>query len=55
VTEKKMLAGGIGLEFPTRRRNKFAGWVSRLDQKGDTVHLEMTMVRSLLGLRPFNT
>ncbi|KAJ7782497.1 hypothetical protein DFH07DRAFT_324143 [Mycena maculata] len=29
---QKMLVAGIGIEFPTRRRNKFAGWISRLEE-----------------------
>jgi predicted pyridoxine 5'-phosphate oxidase superfamily flavin-nucleotide-binding protein len=26
--QKKTLLAGIGIEFPTRRRNKFAGWIT---------------------------
>ncbi|THU98277.1 hypothetical protein K435DRAFT_838205 [Dendrothele bispora CBS 962.96] len=46
--EGKMLIAGIGIQFETRRRNKLAGWVSRLEQKeGDVVELELTVNQSL--------
>ncbi|EJC98078.1 uncharacterized protein FOMMEDRAFT_130037 [Fomitiporia mediterranea MF3/22] len=34
--EKKMhvLTAGLGIEFPTRRRNKFAGWMERIEKTG---------------------
>lgn len=36
-----MLVAGIGIEFPTRRRNKFAGKISRLERDGDEFDIEM--------------
>ncbi|KAJ4481674.1 hypothetical protein C8J55DRAFT_512284 [Lentinula edodes] len=41
-----MLIAGIGIHFPTRRRNKIAGFVSRYERSGDgddCVVLEMTI------------
>lgn len=35
----KMLAAGIGVEFSTRRRNKFAGWISSLVRKDNMFKL----------------
>lgn len=40
---QKMLMAGIGIEFPTRRRNKFAGFFTDIQQKNDTFHLEATV------------
>jgi len=46
--EEKMLIAGIGLQFSTRRRNKLAGWVSRLEQQErDIVEVELTVNQSL--------
>jgi hypothetical protein len=46
--EGRMLIAGIGLEFPTRRRNKLAGWVSKLEKKdNDIFELELTVNQSL--------
>ncbi|KAG5643726.1 hypothetical protein DXG03_009716 [Asterophora parasitica] len=36
-----MLVAGIGIEFPTRRRNKFAGEVKKLERDGDLFHLDL--------------
>ncbi|KAJ7467060.1 hypothetical protein FB451DRAFT_1137689 [Mycena latifolia] len=36
-----MLVAGIGIEFPTRRRNKFAGAISRLEEVDGRVQLEL--------------
>jgi hypothetical protein len=33
-SQKKMLIAGIGVEFSTRRRNKFAGWVKAIEEQG---------------------
>lgn len=45
---KRMLAAGIGIEFSTRRRNKFAGHISKLDDKGDTIfHLEFEVNQAI--------
>ncbi|KAF5360182.1 hypothetical protein D9758_011331 [Tetrapyrgos nigripes] len=46
--EERMLIAGIGLEFSTRRRNKLAGWVSKLEQKDSKVfELELIVNQSL--------
>ncbi|KAF4576316.1 hypothetical protein EYR36_001084 [Pleurotus pulmonarius] len=37
----KMLVAGIGVEFSTRRRNKFAGWISKLEKKGPQIQLQL--------------
>ncbi|KAG5220386.1 PNPOx domain-containing protein [Salix suchowensis] len=37
----KMLVAGIGVEFSTRRRNKFAGWISKLEKKGQQIQLQL--------------
>ncbi|KAJ7122058.1 hypothetical protein C8R43DRAFT_1076565 [Mycena crocata] len=39
--DKTMLVAGIGIEFPTRRRNKFAGSITRLKQADGTLQLDM--------------
>ncbi|KDQ51250.1 hypothetical protein JAAARDRAFT_140537 [Jaapia argillacea MUCL 33604] len=39
--KEKMLVAGIGVEFPTRRRNKFAGSVTKLERKGHSFHLDL--------------
>ena len=38
-----MLVAGIGIEFPTRRRNKFAGRVTRLERRGSTISMDWTV------------
>jgi hypothetical protein len=42
-----MLLAGIGIEFETRRRNKFAGWVSGLDQKDLAFRLEVQVNQAI--------
>ncbi|KAF8074150.1 hypothetical protein FPV67DRAFT_1560343 [Lyophyllum atratum] len=42
-----MLVAGIGIEFSTRRRNKFAGKVTRLESDGDLFHLDVSVNESL--------
>jgi predicted pyridoxine 5'-phosphate oxidase superfamily flavin-nucleotide-binding protein len=39
----KMLLAGIGIEFPTRRRNKFAGRMSDLDVSGQERRFKVTV------------
>ena len=46
--EGGMLAAGIGIEFSTRRRNKFAGHISEIRKRGDTYRLKM-MVNQAIG------
>ncbi len=43
----KMLMAGIGIEFSTRRRNKFAGHVFELRQIGDTYQLKMVVNQAI--------
>jgi hypothetical protein len=38
-----MLVAGIGIEFPTRRRNKFAGKVTRLEKHNETFSMDWTI------------
>ncbi|KAF9441481.1 hypothetical protein P691DRAFT_812715 [Macrolepiota fuliginosa MF-IS2] len=40
---KDVLIAGIGVEFPTRRRNKFAGVVSKLQRVGHDIEMELTV------------
>ncbi len=39
--DKHLLIAGIGVEFPTRRRNKFAGFVSKLKKSNFDVEMEL--------------
>ncbi|KAJ8454143.1 hypothetical protein ONZ51_g13201 [Trametes cubensis] len=48
---KKMLIAGIGIEFSTRRRNKFAGHIFELHQNGDIFHLKL-LVNQAIGNCP---
>lgn len=41
--QEPMLVAGIGIEFPTRRRNKFAGQVSKLERNNDSFQLDLTV------------
>jgi hypothetical protein len=41
--DSEMLVAGIGIEFPTRRRNKFAGKVTSLQRNGETFSLDLTV------------
>ena len=45
--KKKMLIAGIGIEFPTRRRNKFAGHVYEIQQSDDTFHLKLKVNQAI--------
>ena len=45
---EKVLIAGIGIEFPTRRRNKFAGHVSEVRKHGDTYKIK-TVVNQAIG------
>ncbi|KAG6875608.1 hypothetical protein C0992_003112 [Termitomyces sp. T32_za158] len=46
-----ILVAGIGVEYPTRRRNKFAGKITKLRKTGDEIHLEL-LVNEALGNCP---
>jgi predicted pyridoxine 5'-phosphate oxidase superfamily flavin-nucleotide-binding protein len=45
--EQDMLVAGIGIEFPTRRRNKFAGKISRLQRIGEVFDMEFSVNESI--------
>ncbi|KAF7795439.1 hypothetical protein EIP86_006597 [Pleurotus ostreatoroseus] len=49
--KNKMLAAGIGIEFSTRRRNKFAGHISSVHQDGDIYKLNL-IVNQAIGNCP---
>ena len=38
---KRMQIAGIGIEFPTRRRNKFAGFIFDMRQDNENFHLKL--------------
>jgi predicted pyridoxine 5'-phosphate oxidase superfamily flavin-nucleotide-binding protein len=44
---KRMEIAGIGIEFSTRRRNKFAGFVFDIQQNGDTYKLKLQVDEAL--------
>lgn len=44
-----MLVAGIGIEFPTRRRNKLAGYVSKLEHTGDMLYELYLTVNEAIG------
>ncbi|KAI0344408.1 hypothetical protein BDW22DRAFT_1371479 [Trametopsis cervina] len=44
---KGMLTAGIGIEFSTRRRNKFAGSIINVRQKGDTYWLQVEVNQAI--------
>jgi hypothetical protein len=41
------LIAGIGVEVSTRRRNKFAGNITRLEKKGDVMNFELVVNEAL--------
>lgn len=43
----KMLAAGIGIEFSTRRRNKFAGYISDVRQEGNAYHIKLIVNQAI--------
>jgi len=45
----RVLVAGIGIELPTRRRNKFAGWIesSSIGSNSTDVHLKMHVSQAL--------
>jgi hypothetical protein len=45
----EMLVAGIGIEFSTRRRNKFAGKVTRLEKHNETFSMDWT-INEAIGL-----
>ncbi|KAF8143089.1 hypothetical protein K438DRAFT_1945991 [Mycena galopus ATCC 62051] len=49
--DQTMLIAGIGIEFGTRRRNKFAGFVSTLKQTNSSVQLDL-QVNEAIGNCP---
>ncbi|KAJ6507358.1 hypothetical protein C8R47DRAFT_1209265 [Mycena vitilis] len=51
VQDQKMLVAGIGIEFGTRRRNKFAGYISHLEQEDGRINLDF-FVNEAIGNCP---
>lgn len=48
VGDNRMLIAGLGIEFSTRRRNKFAGFVKKLDGTSDNnFHLELEVNQAI--------
>jgi hypothetical protein len=47
--KKQILVAGIGIEFSTRRRNKFAGRISKLNRKDNNNFLLEFTVNEALG------
>lgn len=43
----QMLAAGIGIEFSTRRRNKFAGHIFDIRKNVDSYHIEMIVYQAI--------
>jgi len=41
------LIAGLGIEFSTRRRNKFAGWISSIEQSGSSMELTLKINQAL--------
>ena len=50
--EEKLLIAGIGIEFSTRRRNKFAGYITDVRKHGDTYQFKTT-VNQAIGCASF--
>ncbi|KAI0040826.1 hypothetical protein FA95DRAFT_1683589 [Auriscalpium vulgare] len=49
---EKFLAAGIGIEFSTRRRNKFAGWITQAQKQGDEEYDLQFHVNQAIGNCP---
>ncbi|KAJ7028575.1 hypothetical protein C8F04DRAFT_63101 [Mycena alexandri] len=45
--DDSMLIAGIGIEFPTRRRNKFAGFISNLGQADGKLRLDLRVTQAI--------
>ncbi|OCB84976.1 hypothetical protein A7U60_g7930 [Sanghuangporus baumii] len=50
--EEKILTAGLGIEFPTRRRNKFAGWIERVEKTGPNSRRVYMHVNQAIGNCP---
>ncbi|KAG6851841.1 hypothetical protein C0991_005555, partial [Blastosporella zonata] len=46
-SDESMLVAGIGVEYSTRRRNKFAGKVANLKRSGNNIHLDLSVNEAL--------
>lgn len=46
-TGQKILAAGIGIEFSTRRRNKFAGYISDVRKHGDSYQIKLIVNQAI--------
>ena len=51
TAEEKVLAGGIGIDFQTRQRYKFAGYVSSVKSEGDVYQVKL-IVDQAIGYVP---
>jgi hypothetical protein len=51
--EDEMLVAGIGIEFSTRRRNKFAGKITRIHQTGDVFDMDFSVNESVGYVIPY--
>ncbi|KIJ59645.1 hypothetical protein HYDPIDRAFT_140425 [Hydnomerulius pinastri MD-312] len=49
--DQPMLIAGIGVEFSTRRRNKFAGYIESIERDGSSLHVR-SVVNEALGNCP---
>ncbi|KAI0059565.1 hypothetical protein BV25DRAFT_1860144 [Artomyces pyxidatus] len=50
--DEKILAAGIGIEFSTRRRNKFAGWITEARKAGERDYQLELHVNQAIGNCP---
>jgi hypothetical protein len=46
-SQRQMLIAGIGVQFSTRRRNKFAGSVKAIEEQGDLFDIRMTVNQAI--------
>lgn len=45
--KKRVLVAGIGVELSTRRRNKLAGHITRLERQGDTANVNLVVNQAI--------
>ncbi|KAL5482684.1 hypothetical protein ACEPAI_9278 [Sanghuangporus weigelae] len=50
--EEEILTAGLGIEFSTRRRNKFAGWIERVEETGPNSRRVYMRVNQAIGNCP---
>lgn len=46
-SEEEMLTAGIGIDFSTRQRNKFAGQITELTRADNDIHLELVVNQAI--------